>query len=75
MKSIRYIVDALEDLDKELRELMFKTNVSMKKRDDEVLLIQQQKRVLEQTLEDLTHLRDNPPKSVSACKTNEQAQG
>lgn len=75
MKTITHIEDALKDLNSELKELMFKTNVAMKQRDDEVLLIQQQKRVLEQTLEDLSHLRDNPPKSVSACKTNEQAQG
>ncbi len=69
MKTIIHIENALKDLNKELQELMFKTNVAMKTRDDEVLLIQQQKRVLEQTLEDLTHLKNNPPKSVSACKT------
>jgi len=73
LKTIIHIENALKDLNKELQELMFKTNVAMKTRDDEVLLIQQQKRVLEQTLEDLTHLKNNPPKSVSACKTSEQA--
>jgi len=75
MKTITHIESALKELNDELRELMFTTNVSMKQRDDEVLLIQQQKRVLEQTLEDLTHLFNNPPKSVSACKTSEQAMG
>ena len=69
MKSITYIEKALGSLNQELRDLMFKTDVSMKQRDDEVLYIYQQKRVLEQTLRDLNHIKENPPKSTSSCKT------
>jgi len=69
MKTIMHIENALKDLDKEIKDLMFQTNVSMKKRDDEVLFIQQQKSVLEQTLSDLKYIQANPPKSTTACKS------
>lgn len=67
MNSIKYINDALKDLDKEVEKILLDMSLAMNEKDHRMLILLQQKRVLSKTLEDLTYLKDNPPKPNQAC--------
>ncbi|KIM12806.1 MAG: hypothetical protein KU37_02775 [Sulfuricurvum sp. PC08-66] len=67
MQSIRFIEEALKALDGEVEQLLFHAKLGQNERDELMLPIAQQKRILTQTLEDLRYLRDHPPVS-SGCK-------
>ncbi len=65
MNSIKHINNALSDLDKEVETILLNWNIPLNEKDNLMLPILQQKRVLTQTLEDLTYLKENPPKQIS----------
>ncbi len=67
MKSILNIENALKDLDSEVMAILADMSVPMNDKDHKMLIVLQQKRVLEQTLKDLIYLRDNPPKPSASC--------
>jgi len=67
MNSIKHINNALSDLDKEVENILLNWNIPLNEKDNLMLPILQQKRVLSQTLEDLTYLKNNPPKPNQAC--------
>ena len=67
MKSIEYIKDALASLDSEVEAVLLNMALPMNEKDNQMLPLLQQKRVLTQTLEDLTYLKNNPPKPNQAC--------
>ncbi|MDX9814371.1 MAG: hypothetical protein WC144_00600 [Sulfurimonas sp.] len=67
MKVIKYIEDALKALDNEVESVLTNMATPMNDKDHQMLIILQQKRVLDQTLEDLKYLRDNPPKPSASC--------
>ncbi len=67
MKSLEYIQMALDELDKEVTGYVMDLNMDMTTKNEKMLPLLQQKRVLEQTKEDLTYLRDNPPKNAGEC--------
>ncbi len=67
MKTIRFIEDALKELNGEVEAVLGNMATPMNEKDHQMLIILQQKRVLEQTLEDLKYLRDNPPKPSASC--------
>lgn len=67
MKSIQHIQNALSDLDKEVEAILLDMSLPMNEKDNRMLPLLQQKRVLAQTLEDLTYLKNNPPKPNQAC--------
>ena len=69
MKSITFIKDALASLDQEVQDLLMNQYISLTDKDDLMLPLLQQKRVLDQTLEDLEFLKANPPAKGGACKT------
>lgn len=68
MKSINYIVDALINIENEVKELFLDTKIEMKKKDALMLSLMQQRSVLEQTLQDLHYLKENPPAVDDGCK-------
>lgn len=67
MNSIKHINNALSDLDKEVETILLNWNIPLNEKDNLMLPILQQKRVLTQTLEDLTYLKENPPKQNQPC--------
>ena len=69
MKSIAFIEDALKSLDEEVQTVLLNVSISLTDKDDLMLPLLQQKRVLDQTLEDLQYLQANPPAKGGACKT------
>ena len=69
MKSITFIEDALKSLDDEVQALLLNMSISLTQKDDLMLPLLQQKRVLDQTLEDLKYLEANPPAKGGPCKS------
>jgi hypothetical protein len=67
MKSIEHIKNALSDLDKEVEAIISDWSINLTDKDNLMLPLLQQKRVLEQTLKDLTYLKENPPKPNQPC--------
>jgi len=67
MNSITHIQKALKELDDEVQAILLNWDIPLNEKDNLMLPILQQKRVLDQTLEDLIYLRDNPPKKNQAC--------
>lgn len=69
MKSITFIEDALKSLDDEVQALLMNMSISLTQKDDLMLPLLQQKRVLDQTLADLKYLQANPPAKGGPCKS------
>ncbi len=67
MKSIEHIKNALKDLDEEVQTILMDWSINLTEKDNLMLPLLQQKRVLTQTLEDLTYLKENPPAQNQAC--------
>ena len=67
MNSIKHVNNALKDLDKAVEEILLDMSLPMNEKDNRMLVLLQQKRVLSKTLEDLTYLKNNPPKPNQAC--------
>jgi hypothetical protein len=67
MNSIKHIENALKELDDEVQALLLNWDIPLNEKDNIMLPILQQKKVLTQTLEDLTYLKNNPPKPNQPC--------
>lgn len=67
MNSIIHIKNALKELDDEVQKILLDWDIPLNEKDNLMLPILQQKRVLDQTLEDLTYLKENPPTPNQAC--------
>ncbi len=65
--SIKHIQNALNDLDKEMEAIVMDMSLSLKDKDNLMLPILLEKKVLKQTLEDLQYLKDNPPPPDQPC--------
>lgn len=72
MKSLEYIQMALDELDKEVQECLMDLTMDMTAKNEKMLPLLQQKRVLEQTKEDLTYLKENPPSNAGECTMYKQ---
>ncbi len=72
MKSLEYIQMALDELDKEVQECLMNLEMDMTAKNEIMLPLLQQKRVLEQTKEDLTYLKENPPSNAGECTMYKQ---
>lgn len=72
MKSIEYIQMALDELDKEMESYVMDLTMDMTSKNEKMLPLLQQKRVLEQTKSDLTYLKENPPKNAGECTMYKQ---
>ncbi len=74
MNSIKHIQNALSDLDKEVQTILLDWSIPLNEKDNLMLPILQQKRVLTQTLEDLTYLKENPPTPNQPCGISKHRQ-
>lgn len=67
MNSIKHIENALKELDDEVQKILLDWDIPLNEKDNLMLPILQQKKVLTQTFEDLTYLKNNPPKQNQPC--------
>ncbi len=67
MNSIIHIQNALKELDDEVQTILLNWDIPLNEKDNLMLPILQQKKVLTQTFEDLTYLKDNPPTPNQPC--------
>jgi len=65
--SIQHIKNALKDLDDEVQKILLDWGIPLNEKDNLMLPILQQKKVLTQTLEDLTYLKEHPPTPNQPC--------
>ena len=65
--SIQHIKNALRDLDKEMEKVVMNLTLSLQEKDNLMLPILLEKKVLKQTLEDLEYLKANPPAPNQPC--------
>ena len=67
MNSITHIENALKELDSEVEDILKDWSLPLNEKDNLMLPLLQQKKVLKQTLEDLTYLKENPPAKNQPC--------
>ena len=67
MNSINHVKNALSELDNEVEKILLDWSIPLNEKDNLMLPILLQKKVLTQTLEDLEYLRDNPPTPNQPC--------
>jgi hypothetical protein len=68
MVSLTHIEAALAAVDAEIKALLYNQSLSLTEKDEKMLPLLRESKVLKQTHEDLCYLRDNPPSSPSGCK-------
>jgi len=66
--SIQHIQNALKDLDTEMETIVMNFSLSLKDKDNLMLPLVLEKKILSQTLHDLQYLQNNPPKKDLPCK-------
>ncbi len=67
MESIKYVQQALAHLDKEVETTLLDIKLSLKEKDNIMLPILRQQKVLKQTLDDLVYLKEHPPTPNQPC--------
>jgi hypothetical protein len=67
MNSIKHIQNALNELDAEVQTILLDWGIPLNEKDNLMLPILQQKKVLVQTIEDLTYLKEHPPTPNQPC--------
>jgi hypothetical protein len=75
MNSIQHIKNALSELDTEVEKILLNWDIPLNEKDNLMLPLLQQKKVLTQTLEDLKYLRDNPPTPNQPCGISKYREG
>ncbi|UFS62780.1 hypothetical protein LOH54_01320 [Sulfurimonas sp. HSL-3221] len=67
MKPIEHVRNALSDLDKEVQAILMDMKLNLTQKDNAMLPLLQQQKVLKQTLEDLEYLEAHPPSPNQPC--------
>ena len=67
VSSIKYIDEALKELDKKVEKIVMDFTIPLKEKDNLMLPLLLEKKILKQTKEDLEYLRDNPPAKNQPC--------
>ncbi len=68
MISLTHIEAALAAVDAEIKALLYNQSLSLSEKDQKMLPLLRESKVLKQVHEDLCYLRDNPPSAPSGCK-------
>lgn len=71
MVSLPHIEAALAAIDAEIKALLYNQSLSLSEKDEKMLPLLRESKVLKQTHEDLCYLRDNPPSSPNGCKAGQ----
>ena len=67
MKSIKHIETALKEVDDEIQSILMDFSISLTDKDNVMLPLVREAKVLKQTLEDLKYLEANPPAINQPC--------
>ncbi len=67
MKPVEHIKNALSDLDAEVHSILTNMKLNLTQKDNAMLPLLQQQKVLKQTLEDLEYLEAHPPTPNQPC--------
>jgi hypothetical protein len=68
MVSLTHLEAALAAVDSEIKAILYNQSLSLTEKDEKMLPLLRESKVLKQTHEDLCYLRDNPPAPPSGCK-------
>lgn len=68
MISLTHLEAALAAVDSEVKALLYNQTLSLTEKDEKMLPLLRESKVLKQAYEDLCYLRDNPPSAPSQCK-------
>lgn len=68
MVSLPHLEAALAAIDSEIKALLYNQSLSLREKDEKMLPLLRESKVLKQAHEDMCYLRDNPPSSPSGCK-------
>lgn len=68
MISLVHLEAALEAIDIEVKALLYNQSISLSEKDEKMLPLLRESKVLKQAHADICYLRDNPPSSPSGCK-------
>jgi hypothetical protein len=71
MVSLTHLEAALAAVDTEVKALLYNQSLSQSEKDEKMLPLLRESKVLKQAHEDLCYLRDNPPSSPSGCKAGQ----
>jgi len=71
MISLTHLEAALEAVDSEVKALLYNQSMSLNEKDEKMLPLLRESKVLKQAYEDLCYLRDNPPTSTTGCKAGQ----
>lgn len=71
MVSLTHLEAALAAVDSEVKALLYDTSLSLTLKDEKMLPLLRESKVLKQAYEDLCYLRDNPPSSAGTCKVGQ----
>jgi len=67
MRPIEHIKNALKDLDAEVQSILLDMKRSLTEKDNAMLPLLREQKVLKQTLSDLEYLEANPPTPNQPC--------
>jgi hypothetical protein len=68
MVSLSHLEAALIAVDAEVKALLYNQSMSLSEKDEKMLPLLRESKVLKQAHEDLCYLRDNPPSAPVQCK-------
>jgi hypothetical protein len=71
MVSLTHIEAALAAIDAEVKALLYNQSLSLSEKDEKMLPLLRESKVVKQTYEDLCYLRDNPPSAPGGCKAGQ----
>ena len=66
-QSVVHIENAIKDLDKEMEGIVMNFALSLQEKDNVMLPLVLEKKILTQAIEDLKYLEANPPKKNQPC--------
>lgn len=74
MISLTHLEAAMEAIDKEVKALLYDQSLSLNEKDEKMLPLLRESKVIKQAYEDVCYLRDNPPSSPGGCKAGQYRQ-
>ncbi len=72
MVSLTHLEAALAAVDSEIKAILYNQSLSLTEKDEKMLPLLRESKVLKQTHEDLSYLRDNPPPPLNGCKVGRE---
>lgn len=71
MVSLTHLEAALAAVDAEVKALLYNQSLSLSEKDEKMLPLLRESKVLKQAYEDLCYLKENPPSTPSGCKAGQ----